>query len=134
MSKSAIYTVNTNTQALAAGATVALGNVVRRYGQNITLNGNSINITGAGYYKVTADVTITGTTAGTVGISLLKDGVAVSGATSNVSVAVGDVATIPILALIREYGCCCDNNSNLTFVLITTAETVSNISVVVEKI
>lgn len=132
MSKSAIYTVNANTQALAVGSVISLGSVQRRFGQNITLDGNNIRICGAGYYDVEGVITITGTSAGTVGISLVKDGTVIS--TSNVSVAVGDVVTIPIQALVREYGCCCDNSSNLTFVLTTTAETVSYISVTVEKI
>lgn len=134
MSKSAIYTANTNAQALAAGSIINLGSIIRRFGQNINLASNNIAVSGAGYYKVNADITITGTTAGTVSVNMLKDGTQVVGATSSVSVAVGDVVTIPLQALVREYGCCCDNNSNLTFVLSGTAETVSNITVTVEKI
>lgn len=131
MSKSAIYTVNTNAQALAVGSVIDPGSVIRRYGQNIRLEGDDIRVSGSGYYKVTADVTITGTTAGTVTVSLLKDGTAISN--SSITVASGAVATIPILAIIREYGCCCDNTSTLSFVLSGTAETVSGINVIVEK-
>lgn len=132
MASSAIYTTNNNAQVLAINNTINLGSVQRRYGKNISLNGNSIRICGAGYYNVSANVTITGTTAGTVGISLNKDGVTLN--TTNVSVAVDDVVTVPIQALVREYGCCCDNTSEISFVLTTTAETVSNINVIVEKL
>lgn len=134
MSKSVIYTSNTNNQVLSIDSLINLGSIQRRYGQNITLQGNNIQISGAGYYDINAVVTITSTTAGTVGVSILKDNVALPGATSNVSVEVGDIVTIPVQALVREYGCCCDNSSNLTFELIGAAETVSNITVIVEKL
>lgn len=132
MAKSALYTLNSATQALAVGSIINPGSIVRRFGQNVNLTGNGIGVAGAGYYNIDAVITITGTTAGTVGISIYKDGTEI--ATSQVSVAVGDIVTIPVQALIREYGCCCNNNSNITFVLTGTAETVSSISVIVEKI
>jgi len=131
MSKSLIYTENTTVQALAAGATISLGNVIRRYGQNIKLNGNAINICGAGYYNVDANVTVTGTNEGTVTISLLKDNVEYT--TRTATVAVGDIIVIPLNAVIREYGCCANNNSNITFVLGGVAESITDISIVVTK-
>lgn len=134
MSKSAMYTSNTTTQALAVGEPISLGSVIRRFGPNIKLNGESISVNGGGYYVVDASFTVTATTAGTVTITLLKDNVAVQGAVASASVAVGDVVTMSIDAIIREYGCCCDNNSVLTFVLGGTAESITNASVVVEKI
>lgn len=134
MSKSAIYTINTNAQALAVGNVIKLGSVQRRFGQNITLEGDGIRIKGAGYYRVNADVTVAGTTAGTVGVSLFKDGVELPGASGGITVAAGATATIPIQALVREYGCCCNDNSVLTFVLTGTAETVNDINVIVEKL
>lgn len=132
--KSAIYTANTSVQTLAVGSEIDLGNIIRRFGSNVNLNGDAININGSGYYDVSASFTITGTNAGTVNIVLLKDGVAIPGAVASVVVAVGDVVTIPIKALVREFGCCYDNNSNLTFVLTGTAESITNASVVVERI
>lgn len=132
MSNSLLYTLNTNTQALAIGSQIDLGSIVRRYGQNINLSGDSILVKGGGYYNVSADVTITGTTAGTTTVNLVKDGTVI--ASSPVTVAVGAVVTIPVQAVVREIGCCRDNTSNLTFVLTGTAETVNQISVVVEKI
>jgi len=134
MSKSAIYTSNNATQALALGSNIGLGNIIRRFGCNCNLNGDAINVNGAGYYDIDANFIINGTNAGTATISLLKDGVLVPGAIASATIAVGDVATLGINALVREYGCCANNNSNLTFVLSGTAETISNASVVVEKV
>lgn len=132
MSKSAIYTANTNAQALAVGSVINLGSIIRRFGQNINLNNNNLTISGGGYYKVDCDITIAGTNAGTVTISLLKDGNVVT--STSVVLAVGDIVTVPMQALVREYGCCCDNNSNLSFVLTGTSETINSISVIGEKI
>ena len=131
MSRSLIYTSNETVQALTVGATIGLGNVIRRFGQNIRLNGNAINISGAGYYKISADVELTGTTEGTATITMLKDGVAV--ATRRVSLTVGAIKNVPLQAVIREYGCCADNSSNITFVLGGVAESVSEVSVIVTK-
>lgn len=131
--KSAIYTANTSTQALAVGSEINLGNIIRRFGSNVNLVGNSISITGAGYYDVSASFTITATTGGTVVVSLLKDGVAIPGAVATAVVAQGAIVTLPINALVREF-CCCDSTSSLTFVITGTAESVTNASVVVERI
>lgn len=131
MSKSIIYTDNETAQVTAVGSTIGLGNVIRRFGQNLRLNGNAINVCGAGYYKIDANITIEATTAGTATISLVKDGVIY--ASRSVDLAVGNLVVVPLDVVIREYGCCCDNNSNLTFVLGGTAQTISQISVIVEK-
>jgi len=131
---SAIYTVNSSDQAVGVNGIISLGSTIRRFGKNINLVGNAINISGSGYFDVDASITITGTNAGTVTVSLYKDGTAVSGAEASVSLTAGDVVTVPINALVREFGCCADNNSNLTFVLGGFAETINNISVVVERI
>lgn len=131
MAKSAIYTLNTNAQALAVGSVIDLGSVIRRFGQNVTLENNTIRVAGSGYYKIDAVVVATATNAGTFNVSLVKDDTVI--ATASETVAAGAVVTFPLQALIREYGCCCNNTSNLNFVLTGTAETVSSISVIVEK-
>jgi len=134
--KSAMYTANTTNQTLTAGSTVDLGSIIRRFGQNINLNGDDINVSGAGYYDINAEFVLTGTatSAATTTITLMKDGVGVQGATTSVSMAAGDVVTVGINALVREYGCCCDNNSNLSFLISGTGAIVNNASVVVEKV
>lgn len=132
MSKSAIYTVNNSPQALAVGSVINLGSVIRRFGQNIMLDNNTIRLNGAGYYKILADLTVTATNAGTFNISMLKDGDVI--ATVSETVAAGVLVTFPIMAMVREYGCCCNDRSNITFVISGTAETVSGISVIGEKL
>lgn len=132
MAKSAIYTLNTNAQALAVGSVINLGSIIRRFGQNINLDNNTIHIAGAGYYKISSDITVTATANGTFNISMVKDGTVI--ATTTETVASGAVVTIPLQALIREYGCCCNNSSNITFIITGTAETVSAIDVIVEKL
>ena len=131
MSKSLIYTSTNAVQPLAVGATIDLGNVIRRFGPNIRLNGNAININGAGYYKISADIELTGTTEGTATISMLKDGVVE--AIRRVSLTVGAIKNVPLQAVIREFGCCANNNSNITFVLGGVAESVTEMSVIVTK-
>ena len=63
--------------AVAVDGVIPLGSLIRRYGCDVALNGNAVNITGTGYYDVDASVTVTSTAAGTVTITLYKDGVAV---------------------------------------------------------
>ena len=51
--KSAIFTANTTAQTVAVGGTLSLGSIIRRYGCDLNLNGNSITVNGcndAGYY------------------------------------------------------------------------------------
>lgn len=136
MSKSAIYVVNTTNQTLISGQVINIGSVIRRFGQNINLNGENIAIQGGGYYDVDAEFIFTGTatSATATTITLLKDNVAVPGAFCEFTLAAGDVVTAGINALIREFGCCCDNYSNLSFIVSGGAVTMNNISIVVEKV
>lgn len=73
------------------------------------------------------------TAIGTVTVTLLKDGVAVPGATASASVSTaGDAVNLSIDALVREQ--CCDSTSTLTLVLTGAAATVTNVAAVVEKL
>ena len=135
MSKSAIYTLNTASQAtVAAGTTISVGGIVRRFGCNCDISGNGIVIRGTGYYEVEATVTVAPTAAGTVTVQLYKDGAAVTGAsaTATTSAATQSV-TLPVIAMIRET-CCCDSTSVLTFGVSGADATVSLISAIVDKI
>ena len=87
--KSAIFTANTAAQTVPVGGTLALGSIIRRYGCDLNLNGNSITINGcndAGYYDVKASITAAPTAAGTVTASLFRNGVAIPGATASAAV------------------------------------------------
>lgn len=134
--KSAIFTANTSAQTVAVGGTLALGSIVRRYGCNLNLNGNSITVNGcndAGYYDVKASVTAAPAAAGTVTVTLLRNGVAVPGATASAAVSTaGNPVTLPIVALVREF--CCGDDSALTLVLSGATATVTNVAVVVERV
>ena len=133
MSKSLIQTVNQSTQAVAVNGIIDLGSVIRRFGCNLRLNGNAIEVSGDGYYKVDVNVTLAPTAAGNVTVAVYKNGVALTGATATGSVTTaGNFVTLPIQTTIKE-GCCCDGGTALSIVLIAGAGTVSNVAVRVEK-
>ena len=135
MSKSAIYTANTTAQNVAVNGLINPGTVIRRYGCNIHMSGNSINIAGTGYYDIDASFTLAPTAAGNVTISVYKDGVVVPGATATTTAtAANDPVNLSISSLVREYCPCADDISNLTFVLSGTAASVTNAAIVVEKL
>ena len=135
MSRSAIYVANISSQNVLENGVINLGTVVRRFGPNLNLAGNAIQISGAGYYDINATITLDPTGAGTATIKMLKDNVEVQGAVSSATVEDTEgVVTLPLSALIRENCCCCEGLSNLTFVLEGIGAEVTNVAVVVEKI
>lgn len=128
--KSAIYTVNSGTQAVAEGGTISLGSIIRRFGCSLNLNGNGIIVDECGYYDVDASITAAPTAAGVVTVTMLKDGVAVPGATaSETAAAAGDFVNLSFPPLVRE---CC-TGSTLTFVLTAGAGNITNIAVKAKK-
>lgn len=133
MSKSSIYTVNSITTTVAPGNVVPLGSTIRRFGCNVAQDENSITVKGKGYFAVTANATVTPSSVGNVGITMLKDGVVVTGASGINSVStVGNTVTVPITAIIRNT-CDCDS-SNISFTLDTTTSNVVNFVVSVVKL
>ena len=133
MSKSAIYTALTTATAVAAGGTIPLGTTIRRFGGNIRQDGNSITITGRGYFKVTASATLIPNAAGTATVTLNKDGVPVTGAQASETVAAAATSVaMSIVAIVRNV-CDCDS-SVLSFVLRDAASSITNFAVTVEKI
>lgn len=135
MSKSAIFTANSTAQNVAVNGLINPGTVIRRFGCNVHMSGNAINITGTGYYDVDANVTVAPTTAGNVTITLFKDGVAIPGASATeTATAANDIINLSLSCLVREYCPCSDDSSNLTLVLTGTAASVTNVALVVEKI
>lgn len=131
--KSLIYTAMQTPTAVAVNGVVPLGTIVRRYGCNCNLNGNGIAINGQGYYDVDVSVEAAPTAAGTVTVQLLKDGVAVPGATAAATVAAAaDTVTLAFPATVRLG--CCSTGSVLTLLLTGAASTVNNVAARVEKI
>ena len=133
MSRSLIQTANASSQSVAVGSIISLGSVLRRYGCNCRLNGNSIEIEGPGYYTISGTVTLAPTAAGNVTVAVQENGVTIAGATSTGSVTtVGNSVTLPLETTVRK-GCNCDGASALTVVLTAGASTVTNVSLRVEK-
>ena len=96
------------------------------------ISGNTVNITGAGYYDVDASVTVAIAAAGTVTATLFKDGVAVPGATASASGAAGAPVVLAFPALVRQ--ACCASGAALTLVLTGAAATVNNVAMRVQRI
>lgn len=134
--KSLIQAVNTSVQAVSPTATsyaiVSLGNVVRRYGDNLKLNGTAVEETGAGYYEITGTVTVAPTAVGTVTVAVLENGEIMPGTlcSSSVSTATNPV-TIPFVATSRV-GCCC-GTSSISVAVTAGAGNVTNVSLRVVK-
>lgn len=131
--KSALYTANTGAQDVSVGGTINLGSIVRRFGKCVSLNGAGITIMDQGYYDVDVSVTSAPTAAGTVTVTLYKDGVEVPGATASATAAAaGNPVNLSISSLIRHF-CAC-SGTTLTLVLTGAAASVTNVAVTVERI
>lgn len=130
--KSALYAAMQTPTAVAVDGVIPLGSLIRRYGCDVALNGNAVNITGAGYYDVDASVTVSPAAAGAVTVTLYKDGVAVPGATASETAAANGTVDLNIPALVRQV--CCAAGSALTLVLTGVAATVDNVALRVQRI
>ena len=128
MASSLIYTVNNSAQSVDANGIINPGTVIRRFGCNLALAGNAIQASGRGYYDLLANVVVSPAATGDITATLLKDGVAIPGATATGSVsAIGDFVSLAVPAVIRET-CCGDNTSAITCVL-SAAGTVTNFTI-----
>lgn len=130
--KSALYAALQTPTAVAVDGVIPLGSLIRRYGCDIGLNGNAVNLSGTGYYDVDASITATLTDAGTVAVTLYKDGLAVPGATASETGAASGTVNLNIPALVRQ--ACCASGSALTLALSGAAATVTNVALRVQRI
>lgn len=131
--KSAIYTAMQTPTEVTVNGVIPLGSLIRRYGCDISLNGNAVNIVGKGYYDVDVSVTAAPSAAGTVTATLIKDGVVVPGATASATAsAAGDSAVLAFPTLVRQ--ACCASGSALSLVLTGAASTVNNVAMRVQRI
>lgn len=132
MSKSAIYTANTSAQTVAVNDIIPVGTTSRRFGCNIRQDGNTITLTGPGYYLINASATVAPTAAGTVSVTGQKDGVAVIGATAAATTtAAAESANLSLGFIVRNVSC---GSSILSFVLGGAESTVTNLAVTVTKL
>lgn len=134
MSRSLIQVANQSTQAVALNSIISLGSTQRRFGCNLRLSGNGVEVDGAGYYTVDASVTAEPTAAGTVTVALYNNGTQVPGAIASTSTdTAGNPVSVALNTTIRQ-GCCCDSADNLTLVLLSGPGNVTNVSMRVEKV
>lgn len=133
MSSSAIYTVNSNSEALVTGSVVPLGVTVRRFGSALENTGMSIRAKAAGYYKVDGTITIASAAVGPYVLEMYVNGVAYPGAyTSDVSATIGDAVTLSLPTTIVRKSCGCGDSLSITFV-VTGIGALTNSAVTVEK-
>lgn len=133
MSRSAIATAQTTSPVVAVGKMIPVGVTSRRYGCNLRQDGNTITMTGQGYYLINASITVTPSVAGKVTVTAQKDGADIIGATASATVsAAGDLTDLNIVAIARNV-CACDT-SNLSFVVGDSAVIVNNMAVTVVKL
>lgn len=131
MNQSILYTNNLSTATLNNGNELPLGEIRRRTGNQINLTASGIEITGRGYFKVDFMAIVATGTAGTITISAYLDGEPIAGATASVY-GVKDAATIiTVPAVIRKR---CGDTSVLTLKYEGATATLSNVSVVAERV
>ena len=128
-----LYTVNESAQTVAEGGTIALGRVVHRNCQaQALLNGNSINVSGAGYFAIEATMTFTGS-AGLASISLLNDGIAVPGANASATIATADAETHTLSFACEIMKTPCKPYISLTLASTGVALSVTNVAIRVKR-
>lgn len=132
--KSAIYTVNSNTQALVATSTIELGTIIRRFGCNCNLISDAITIDGTGYYKIHATITGSPAATGALSITAYKDGTIIPGMTVSQTAASNAVVSVSLDGIVRQMCNCPNATSNIRFILNTAEATINNIAVSVEKL
>ena len=131
MGKSLIQTVNQSPQTVAVNGVISPGTTIRRYGCNLRLSGNGIEVNGEGYYEIDGAVTVAPTAAGPVTVAILNDGAQIPGLIAEGTGTAGDNLTLPFVGTLRKG--CCDGASTLTCVLLAGAGEVNNISLRVTK-
>lgn len=135
MSKSALYTANTTTQSVDVNGLIAPGTIIRRFGPNINLSGNAIQICGTGYYDIDSNFTVVPSAAGEVTITAYLNNVPIpGGSATETASAADDSVNLTVSALVRENCPYCEGISTLTFVLTGTASTVTNSAIVIDKL
>lgn len=134
MAKVAIYLLNNSLEKITANSIIPLGDVVRRYGQNIHKDGNSVTLCDkcSGYYKVDIVATLDFSKGDFTKIILEKDGVPVVGANAQiVPSSDGTSIQLPISVIVKNS---CGGSSNLSLRLLGTDTTVANLTTVIERL
>ena len=127
MSKSAIQIVNNASQSFIENSNIGLGNIIYRFGPNLGLNNNSLNIIGAGYYSINVSATVLPSAAGQVTLQLFRNGTAITGASATVNLTSTTVPTTIVLptAMVKvnySGGCPCEKLPESVSLVVTTGE------------
>lgn len=132
MKNGLIYLITTTTQSVLANGIIPLETIARRRGCTCEKNGNGINLTRPGYYKITGSITFTAPVAGVVTLEAQKNGVDIPGITASTTVttATTEVRTLNISGIIRVM--CGEGDPTITLVNSGVAITLSNVSVDIE--
>ena len=128
-----IETINTTTSTLTAGQTIPLGSVSARTNANVSLNDDNLQINRAGYYEVTGQFVVTGTSAGNITIQLYADGTAISGAYATETVTEGGTTTISLDKIIKIIPTTSFSKADITFTT-STACTLANAVTSIKKV
>ena len=132
MSRSLIQLSNTTSSNVTTNNTIPLGSVLRRFGCNCRLNGDKVEVEGAGYYTVDGTITLQPEAAGAVSVALYENNVPVpSAVATGTATAIGDNVTLPISTTVRQT--CCEGASSLSLVLTENNSDLINVSLRVEK-
>ncbi len=131
MGRSLIQCTNQTSQNVEENGIISLGSVLRRYGCNLRLSGNAIEVVGEGYYTIDVDVTVVPTAAGAVTVAVYDNNVQIPSAIAYGTGEVDSPITLSITSTIRLK--CCDGSNSLTVVLLEGAGQVTNISTRVIK-
>lgn len=131
MSTAILYAANGNQQTVTVNNAISFGNVVRRYGCKVRLEGGNAVVSAPGYYAVDVDIDLIGSATGVVGIQLYKDGVPVPGAKAERTSAAATRYALAIPAVVR-HTCC--GEGVLTVVLTGQDATITSAAIRVIKL
>lgn len=129
-----LYAANLTEQPIVAtGTTINFGSTIRRMGKCIRLNNGNVEMNGAEYGNILANVTIQGdATGGVATVTLYKDGIAIPGAKASQTLGASATASLVIPAMIRKF-CNC-SPTEITAIVTGVAGAITNASILVEKV
>lgn len=124
----------TTSSSVLANGVVPLTTIIRRRGQVLTNNGNSIVLNRPGYYKVNATLTFTTPVAGNITAKIQKNNVDLSSMTASTTIttATTEIRSLAISGIVRVT--CGEGFATLTLINSGVAITTSNVEIDVEYI
>ena len=130
--KSLLYTALTNATTVAAGGTIPPGNVIRKFGRAIQLNGSAILLNDPGYYKITAISTVQPDAAAPITMTLKENGSPIPGALATATpTAIDDDTLLVVDGVVRVY---CTLAPKLITAELNVGADVENMTITVEKV